>query len=242
MKEKQACPTCGKRVKVLASHMRLAHGKEETMAQSQIEKLESLAGKVGIDGKKLIEELSQAVINRLPPSPEKIDWQKVTEDISQEVEARIAAKLDHTLEAIAQSNNNPQQSEGVIKGVVELLRPELNAAADKAVAAHSRGLREQIEAKYAAARAAQLGGDGAGSGSANGVGNTPIKDFFSQLMANLPQLADAYAKIKQAGQPPTLAGFQQLQTAFKLADSINRLQKGEATIEQLGKEIAETKP
>jgi len=212
--------------------------------KSQIEKLLALAPAAGIDGEKLVEELVQLITNRLPPPPKEIEWEAVIEKLSVKVETKIASKLADTLDAIKQAGGDSAQQQGeVIKGVAELLRPEVVSAANKAAEiafqANAKGLTDafskQIDAKLAAV---QPGGDNTGSNPAN----MSLGGLFGQVITNLPTFIDAYAKIQAARRPPELAGFEQLRNAFRLADSIRKLEKGESTIEQLGKDIAETQP
>jgi len=212
--------------------------------QSQIDKLMKLGGTVGLNGDQLLDELSQEIASRLPPSPE-INWEAIVEKISLRVETRVAVKLSDTLAAIQQAGNDPQRIGDVVKGVAELLQPQIGDAANKAAEmvfqANAKALLAEVSKRQEVidkklADLMQFGEDGA----APAAGSTNLDSLFGKFVANLPALVDAYAKIMAARQPPIAAGLEQLKIAFKLADSVNRLQKGESSIAEIGKAISES--
>ena len=204
--------------------------------QSQLNKLLGLTQKVGIDGKKLLEELSQAVISRLP-QPTEIDWQKVTEDVSLKVEARVGAKLSDVLEAVkASTDGSKPDTEGIIKGVAGLLQPQIVEAAKQAseavFAANSQALMQQLEEKLkqrATGTAPQE----------QTIGHTSVGGLIQLLLAN----SEGIARLVQAFRPPPtpeVRAAELLGMSLRLADKIDRVKSGKAQIDELTKDISDS--
>jgi len=245
MKESKGeqCPICGKTgIKRLKSHMRFSHptvdevpAKEITMVESKKGGLESIRTKaalIGLDVDVVRDELVSAVIQGLPPP---IDEVALIERVSATTEAKIAVKLAEVLEAVkASTDGNKPDTEGITKGVAALLQPQIAEAARQAseqvFAANSKAFFEQWEEKLK-----QQANPGSGA-----VSGQPQDNNMFNLISLADNLFDKYIKYKTVTQPPIGPGLEQLRAAMRLADIVNKLQRGEKSIEELGSAIEAT--
>lgn len=232
------CPICQRVCKNLLNHIRFSHPNEEaTMAeQSQLNKLLSLTQKVGINGEKLLEELSQAIISRLPQL-QPVDTAALIETVSLRVEARVGAKLSDVLEAVkASTDGSRPDTEGIIKGVAGLLQPQIiettKQASEAVFAANSQSLLQQLEEKLkqqatpVATREQPIGSMTAGN-------------FFQTLLAN----SEGIARLVQAFRPPPtpeVRAAELLGMSLRLADKIDKVKTGKAQIDELTKDISDS--
>ena len=217
-----------------------------TKKQSQLDKLFDLTSKAGIDGSALLEELSQAIISRIPPP---VDETALIERTAVAVEARIGVKLAEVLEKMETSgDSNKPDSEAIIRGVAILLQPKLQEAAKQAAeatfAANAQSLKNQIQEKIQQkqeeiqqkqkeqANPANPSGDGA-------PGNLGFSDLARYLLANVDSIVKLIQALKPAPTPEVKAA-ELLGMSLRLADKIERVKSGQAQISELTKDIQDS--
>ena len=236
-KEKTPCPICGKLCKNVNIHKSLAHPKEETMSEkSELSQLMNLASTVGINGDKLLKELSQAIISQLPP-PVEIDWQKIIGDVSTKVETKVAAKLAEVLEAVKISTDGSKpDNESIIQGVASLLQPQIiqaaNQASEAAFAVNSQALIQQLEERLKPPETEVTTRE-------QSVSNMSAGSLLQALLAQ----SENIAKIVQIFRPqptPEIKAAELLSMSLRLADKIDKVKSGHAQIDELTKDISDS--
>ena len=244
-KDKTPCPICGKLCKSVKIHISRAHPNtaiidsksvEATMPEkSELSQLMSLASTVGINGDKLLEELSQAIISRLPPV--EIDWQKLIGEVSTKVETKVAAKLAEVLEALKVSTDGSKpDNESIIKGVANLLQPQIiqaaNQASEAAFAVNSQALIQQLEERLKPPETEV-------TTRGQAISNMSAGSLLQALLAQ----SENIAKIVQIFRPPPtpeIKAAELLSMSLRLADKIDKVKSGHAQIDELTKDISDS--
>jgi len=238
--EKQECPICRKTgLKNLKLHILRAHPTEEaTMAtkQPQLNQLLGLAKNVGVDvdGEKLLEELSLVMISRYP----QIDEVALMEKIAIRVETRVATKLSDVLEAVKVSaDGSKPDTESIIKGVANLLQPQIieatRQASEAVFTANSQGLLRQLEEKLKQ-QAVDV------PTPEQPLGNMSAGGLIQALLAN----SDGIAKLIQAFRPPQSTDAkiaEQLGLMLRYHKILGSLEQGKGNIDEIESLISSKK-
>ena len=186
-----------------------------------LKKLEKIAGPAGIEVGGLVSEIADEVIKRLPPP---IDPAVLLEQTVERVSALVAHKLSEVTESISgKIDAGAIDQSGLIKGVAELLQPNLKAAGDRAATeaiAAAKQAVEQVKADLEA-RLPKVPEDGAvvaaGSSASSWGGMVrENKEFILEVVKLFRPQQSADEKIVDEGL-----------RLMRLTDSLIRMRDGE---------------
>jgi len=200
----------------------------------ELDRIKKLAQGVGIDIDVVLGEIANEVARKLPKQPAEADWQKMVEDVSMKVEARVGAKLADVLQAVkASADGSKPDTEGIIKGVANLLQPQIVEAARQAsetvFKANSQALFQQLEEKLK---------QGAGvTTSEQTIGNMSAGGLLQALLANSDGIAKLIAAFRPQSTDAKIA--EQLTTVFKWHSLLSKLESGKANIDELQSNITQ---
>ena len=208
---------------------------------NEIKKLRSKAKLLGLDTDKLLDELAQAVVSRLPLQESPV---VDIEQIVAKVEGRVGPKLEAILDALKTNEGTPLDPQQIITSVAALLQPEILKASEAVFARQKQALFDQMNSLFEAERKRQQpGADGAAEHGPDEVsqGGISVLAFFDHVLERsdkIAQLVDIFKGKKTSNE--LIA--EQIGNVFRWHKLISGMERGQLNAEDLQKEINQLTP